>query len=66
MHQYSSQILPHLSESEETSPSQTEKTSMEEESYTSLNSEKELVDVFKLFMVQPSTGSNDPSSSSPP
>ncbi|KAH9724590.1 hypothetical protein KPL70_007542 [Citrus sinensis] len=44
MHQYSSQILPHLSESEESSSSQTEDTSTNEESFTSSNSEKELAD----------------------
>ena len=66
MHQYSSQILPHLSESEESSSSQTEETSTDEESFTSSDSKKELADVSKLLMVQPSTGSNDPSSSSPP
>ena len=66
MHQYSSPILPHLSESEESSSSQTEETSTDEESFTSSDSKKELADVSKLLMVQPSTGSNDPSSSSPP
>ncbi|XP_024039398.1 uncharacterized protein LOC112098030 [Citrus clementina] len=65
MHQYSSQILPHFSKSEENSSSQTEEISTDEESFTS-DSEKEFVDVSKLFMAQPSTRSNDPSSSSPP
>ena len=58
MHQYSSQILPHLSETEE--------TSTDEKSFTSLDSKKELADASKLFMAQPSTGSNDHSSFSPP
>ena len=65
MHQYSSQILPHLSELEENSSSQTEETSTDDDSFTSSDSEKELADVSKLLMVQPSIGSNDPSSSSP-
>ena len=66
MHQYSYQVLPHLSESDETSPSQTEETSTYEESFSTSNSEKELADVSKLLVVQPSSGSNEPSPSSPP
>ena len=59
MHQYSSQILPHPSESEE--------TSTDEESFSSSsNFEEDLADISRLLMVQPSTGSNKPSSSSPP
>ncbi|KAH9780744.1 hypothetical protein KPL71_008201 [Citrus sinensis] len=52
-------------ELDETSPSQTEETSTDE-SFSTLDSEKELVGVSKLLMVQPSTGSNEPSPSSPP
>ena len=64
MHQYSSQALPHLSESEETS---TDEESFSLESYSSSsNSEKSFTDISKLLMVQPSTGSNDSSPSSPP
>ena len=66
MHQYSYQVLPHFSESDETSQSQTEETFTDEESFSTSDSEKELTDVSKLLMVQPSTGSNDPSPSSPP
>ena len=61
MHQYSSQILPHPSESEETS---TDEESFSSESYSSSsNSKNSLADISKLLMVQPSTGSNDPSPS---
>ncbi|KAL9459737.1 hypothetical protein AB3S75_003021 [Citrus x aurantiifolia] len=64
MHQYSSQPLPHLSESEETS---TDEESFSSESYSSAsNSEKSFTNISKLLIVQPSTGSNDPSPSSPP
>ena len=66
MHQYSSQVLPHISESDEASPSQTEETSTNEESFSSSDSEKELTDISKLLTVQPSTGSNNPSPFSPP
>ena len=66
MHQYSSQVLPYLSELNETSPSQTEETSIDDESFSISDSEKELVGVSKLLMVQPSTRSNEPSPSSPP
>ena len=64
MHQYSSQVLSHLSELEETS---TDEESFSSESYsTSSNSKKSFTDISKLLMVQPSTGSNDHSPSSPP
>ncbi|KAH9686216.1 hypothetical protein KPL70_014290 [Citrus sinensis] len=64
MHQYSSQVLPYLSESEETL---TDEESFSLESYSSSsNSENSLADISKLLMVQPSTASNDPSPSSPP
>ncbi|KAH9698094.1 hypothetical protein KPL71_023881 [Citrus sinensis] len=64
MHQYSSQVLPHISESEETS---TDEESFSLESYSSSsNYEESFTDISKLLMVQPSTGSNDPSPSSPP
>ena len=64
MHQYSSQVLPSLSKSEETS---TDEESFSSESYSSSsNSENSLADISKLLMVQPSTASNDPSPSSPP
>ena len=64
MHKYSSQIFPHLSESEETS---TDEESFSSKSYSSSsNSEKSFTNISKLLMVQPSTGSNDPSPSSPP
>ncbi|KAH9686205.1 hypothetical protein KPL70_014286 [Citrus sinensis] len=57
--------LPPDDSDKENSSSQTEEISTDEESFTS-DSEKEFVDVSKLFMAQPSTRSNDPSSSSPP
>ena len=66
MHQYSSHVLSPLLESDETSSSQIEETSTDEESFFTLDSEKELADVSKLLIVQPSTGSNEPSPSSPP
>ncbi|KAH9792730.1 hypothetical protein KPL71_004252 [Citrus sinensis] len=64
MHQYSSQVLPHLLESNETP---TDEESFSSESFSSSsNSEKSFTDISKLLMVQPSTGSNDPSPSLPP
>ena len=41
-------------------------TSTDEESFSTSDSEKELADVSKLLMVQPSTGLKEPSPSSPP
>ena len=51
MHQYSSQVLSRLSKSDETSPSQTKEISTDEESFSTSDSKKELVDDSKLLMV---------------
>ncbi|KAH9649371.1 hypothetical protein KPL70_025953 [Citrus sinensis] len=67
LHQYSSQVCSHLSELEDTSSDQESSDESLKESTLSSDSEANLADISKLLMVQPSTGSNDPSpSSSPP
>ena len=66
LHQYSSQVCSHLSESKDTSSDQESSDESSKESSLSSDSKAELVDISKLLIVQPSTGSNDPSPSSPP
>ncbi|KAH9769523.1 hypothetical protein KPL71_012034 [Citrus sinensis] len=62
-----SSTCSHSSESEDTSSDQESSEESLKESHFSSDSKIELADISKLLIVQPSTGSNDPSpSSSPP
>ena len=66
MHQYSSQVLPHLSELDKTSLSQKKKPPLMRNPSLLHILKKDLADVSKLLIVQPTSGSNEPSPFSPP
>ena len=63
LHQYLSEV--YSSESEDTSSYQESFDEYLSKSSLFANSKADLADISKLLMVQPSTGSNDPSPSSP-